>query len=223
MQDFHGLPTSTESEKTPTKRRSYILRHAPKEWGGCWEYAPRAPRSKQQTHMHSTSRSKRSPAQQIKAITSPAQPRKAEQKFSQAKPSMRASNTKHTRPKTQSMRLAYHFNSFRVGCVHTSCRALHLRSTVCLYLIIVRSPLFTNLFLTMPEEGWKKSSVEGWNDIPHVLKNAQLYKWALSNRFVNSDEFYQWLRNEISRHSTDTQQALNSTHSHCEKLDVWGF
>ena len=115
--------------------QNYILWHAPKkEWGGCWEYAARIPDGKQQTHMHSTSRSKRSPAQQIKAITSPAQPRKAEQKFSQAKPSMRASNTKHTRPKTQSIRLAYHFNSFRVGCVHTSCRALPLRLTVCLYL-----------------------------------------------------------------------------------------
>ena len=115
--------------------QNYVLWHAPKkEWGGCWEYAARTPDGKQQTHMHSTSRSKRSPAQQIKAITSPAQPRKAEQKFSQAKPSMRASNTKHTRPKTQSIRLAYHFNSFRVGCVHTSCRALPLRLTVCLYL-----------------------------------------------------------------------------------------
>ena len=115
--------------------QNYVLWHAPKkEWGGCWEHAARTPDGKQQTHMHSTSRSKRSPAQQIKAITSPAQPRKAEQKFSQAKPSMRASNTKHTRPKTQSIRLAYHFNSFRVGCVHTSCRALPLRLTVCLYL-----------------------------------------------------------------------------------------
>ena len=113
---------------------------------------------------------------------------------------------KHTRPKTQSIRSAYHFRSFRVGCVRTSCRALHLRSTVCLYL---RSPLFTNLFLTVPEEGRKKSSVEDWNDIPHVLKNAQLCKWALSNRCANSNVFYQWLRNEISRHSTDTQQALN--------------
>ena len=41
---------------------------------------------------------------------------------------------KHRRPKTQFIRLAYHFNSFRVGCVHTSCRALPLRLTVCLYL-----------------------------------------------------------------------------------------
>ena len=66
--------------------QNYVLWHAPKkEWGGCWEYAARTPGGKQQTHMHSTSRSKRSPAQQIKAITSPAQPRKAEQKFSQAK------------------------------------------------------------------------------------------------------------------------------------------
>ena len=75
--------------------------------------------------------------------------------------------------------------------------------------MIVRSPFFTNLFLAVPGKGWKKFSVEDWNDIPHVLKNAQLYKWALSNRCANFNVFYQWLRNEISRHSTDTQQALN--------------
>ena len=112
--------------------QNYVLWHAPKKVGRMLGVC--STNAKQQTHMHSTSRSKRSSAQQIKAITSPAQPRKAEQKFSQAKPSMRASNTKHTRPKTQSIRLAYHFNSFRVGCVHTSCRALPLRLTVCLYL-----------------------------------------------------------------------------------------
>ena len=65
---------------------------------------------------------------------SPAKESRAEVQPSQAKPSMRARNTKHTRQKTQSIRLAYHFNSFRVGCVHTSCRALPLRLTVCLYL-----------------------------------------------------------------------------------------
>ena len=65
---------------------------------------------------------------------SPAKESRAEVQPSPAKPSMRARNTKHTRPKTQSIRLAYHFNSFRVGCVHTSCRALPLRLTVCLYL-----------------------------------------------------------------------------------------
>ena len=131
---------------------------------------------------------------------------------------------RHTRPKTQSIRSAYHFRSFRVGCVRTSCRALHLRSTVCLYL---RSPLFTNLFLTVPEEGRAKFSVEDWNDIPHVLKNAQLYKWALSNRCANSNEFYQRLRNEISRHSTDTQQALKRhstvTNKSCMFLIVYSY
>ena len=132
VQDFLHQP----SQKRRQQKTKTIFCGTPpnNEWGGCGEYATQPAHSKQQMHVHSISTSKQSPAQQIKAITSPAQPRKAEQKFSQAKPSMRASNTKHTRPKTQSIRLAYHFNSFRVGCVHTSCRALPLRLTVCLYL-----------------------------------------------------------------------------------------
>ena len=81
-----------------------------------------------------TQQADQSAAQHNKSKPSPAQPSQGKQSRSSAKPSMRASNTKHTRPKTQSIRLAYHFNSFRVGCVHTSCRALPLRLTVCLYL-----------------------------------------------------------------------------------------
>ena len=71
-------------EDTDETQNLYVAARSQKRVG--WMLA-RAPYGKQQTHMHSTSRSKHSPAQQIKAIASPAQPRKAEQKFSQAKTS----------------------------------------------------------------------------------------------------------------------------------------
>ena len=55
-------------------------------WANEGKYATQNPHSEQQTPMHSTSTSNRSPAQQIKATTSPAKASRAETQPRHAKP-----------------------------------------------------------------------------------------------------------------------------------------
>ena len=126
-----------ESEETSTKNKIEILWHTSQQRVGWMRGVCNTTRSQQTANacaLNEHIKAEPSTTNQSHHQPSPAKESRAEVQPSQAKPSMRASNTKHTRPKTQSIRSVYHFRSFRVGCVRTSCLALHLRSTVRLYL-----------------------------------------------------------------------------------------
>ena len=92
-------PREYESEKTPTKHKIYMLRHAPKkEWGGCW-HGPLTANSKHTC----TQQADQSTAQHNKSKPSPAQPSQGKQSRSSAKPKQAKHASKqcktHMRPK----------------------------------------------------------------------------------------------------------------------------